>query len=57
MIAMTRKRSWWWRCLRLVVAVWFAFAILRVLKQPFVLIVGLCIALLALGVAVEALHS
>ena len=51
-----RKRSWWWRCLRIALAIWLAFAILRVLKQPFALILGVCFALIALGFAVEALH-
>ena len=52
-----RLNSWLWRCLCLVFAIWLAFAIMRVLKQPGVLLVGLCFALLAFGVAVEALHS
>jgi hypothetical protein len=51
------KRSWWWRCLRIVLAIWLAFAIMRAMKRPTVLIVGLYFALLAVGVAVEALHS
>jgi hypothetical protein len=46
-----------WRCLRLAFALWLAFAILRVLKQPYVLILGLCFAVIAVGLAVEALHS
>jgi hypothetical protein len=55
---MTRKtRSWWWRCLYIAFAIWLAFAIMRVLKQPLVLILGLCFALIAVGLAVEALHS
>lgn len=52
-----RKRSWWWRCLRIALAVWLAFAIMRVLKQPLVLIFGVCFALLVIGVAVEGPHS
>jgi uncharacterized membrane protein YgaE (UPF0421/DUF939 family) len=52
-----KKRSWWWRCLRLAIALWLAFAIVRVLKQPYVLILGLCFALIAVGLALEALHS
>ena len=53
---MTRKakRSWWWRCLRIVLAIWLAFAIMRAMKRPTVLIFGLCFVLIALGVAVEA---
>jgi len=46
-----------WRFLRIALAIWLAFAILRVLKRPTVLIVGLCFALIAVGLAVEALHS
>jgi hypothetical protein len=52
-----RKRSWWWRCLRIAFAVWLAFTIMRILKQPFVVILVVCFALLAVGIAVEALHS
>jgi hypothetical protein len=52
-----RLNSWLWRCLCLAFSIWLAFAIMRVLKRPGVLIVGLCFALLALGVAVEATHS
>ena len=56
---MTRKakRRWWWRCLRIVLAIWLAFAIMRVLKRPTALLVGLCVALLVLGVAIEALQQ
>lgn len=55
---MTRKkRSWWWRCLCIAFAIWLLFAIMCVLKQPFVLILGMCFALLAIGLTVEALHS
>ena len=46
-----------WRLLRIALAIWLAFAIMRVLKRPAVLIVGLCVALIVLGLAVEALHS
>jgi hypothetical protein len=51
-----RPNSWLWRCLCLAFAIWLAFAIMRVLKRPFVLILGLCLALTMLGVAVEALQ-
>jgi hypothetical protein len=56
---MTRKakRRWWWRCLRIVLAIWLAFAIMRVMKRPTALLVGLCVALIVLGVAVEATQS
>jgi hypothetical protein len=52
-----RPNSWLWRCLCFAFSIWLAFAIMRVLKRPTVLLVGLCFALLAVGVAVEALHS
>lgn len=52
-----RPNSWVWRCLCFAFAIWLAFAIMRVLKRPGVLLVGLCFALIVLGVAVEALHS
>jgi hypothetical protein len=39
-----RQRSWWWRCLRLAFAIWLAFAIMRAMKRPTMLIVGLCFA-------------
>lgn len=52
-----RRRSWWWRCVRIAFSIWLAFAIMRVMKRPTVLIVGLCLALLVVGVAVEAVHS
>lgn len=52
-----RPNRWLWRCLCFALAIWLAFAIMRVLKRPAVLIVGLCFALLVLGLAVEALHS
>jgi hypothetical protein len=52
-----KKRSWWWSCLRIAFVIWLAFAIVRVLKQPYVLILGLCSVLIAVGLAVEALHS
>jgi len=51
-----RPNSWLWRCLCLAFAIWLAFAIIRAMKRPAVLIVGLCLALTALGVAVEALR-
>jgi hypothetical protein len=53
---MTRKakRRWWWRCLRIALAIWLAFVIMRVLKRPTALLIGLCFALLVVGVAVEA---
>lgn len=55
---MARKtRGWWWRRLCIAFAIWLAFAIMRVLKQPLVLILGLCFALITVGLAVEALHS
>lgn len=46
-----------WRCLCLAFSIWLAFAIMRAMKRPTVLIVGLCLVLTALGLAVEALHS
>jgi hypothetical protein len=52
-----RLNSWLWRCLCLAFSIWLAFAIMRVLKQPFVLILGVCFALIAVGLAVEGLHS
>lgn len=52
-----RLNGWQWRFLRIALAIWLAFAIMRVLKRPTVLLVGLCFALLALGVAVEATQS
>lgn len=51
-----RLNRWLWRCLCLAFSIWLAFAIMRVLKRPAVLIVGLCLALTALAVAVEALQ-
>lgn len=52
-----RLNSWLWRCLCLAFSIWLAFAIMRVLKRPAVLLVGLCSTLIVVGVAVEALHS
>jgi hypothetical protein len=52
-----RLNSWLWRCLCLAFSIWLAFAIMRAMKRPTVLLVGLCLTLTALGVALEALHS
>jgi hypothetical protein len=52
-----RLNGWLWRCLCLALAIWLAFAIMRVMKRPAVLLVGLCFALLAVGLAAETLHS
>jgi hypothetical protein len=49
-----RLNSWQWRFLRLALAIWLAFAIMRVLKRPTALLIGLCVALLVIGVAIEA---
>jgi hypothetical protein len=52
-----RLSSWLWRCMCLAFSIWLAFAIMRAVKRPAVRLVGLCLALTALGLAVEALHS
>lgn len=52
-----RLNSWLWRCLCFAFSIWLAFAIMRAMKRPAVLLVGLCFALLAVGLAAEALHS
>jgi hypothetical protein len=51
-----RLNRWLWRCLCLALSIWLAFAIMRAMKRPTVLIVGLCFVLVVLGVAVEALQ-
>ena len=52
-----RLNRWLWRCLWFAFSLWLALAIMRAMKRPTVLIVGLCFALLAVGVAIEATHS
>lgn len=51
-----RLNRWLWRCLCFAFSIWLAFAIMRALRRPTVLLIGACFALLAVGVAAEALQ-